>query len=134
MLTPERSRANTTEWLQLAVARVSHFRRNSRLATLRNYPRFQSLPKSVEPRCKRRRTVSPPRCQFSAWFKSGLFRVSQHNRKPGEPVDPPVVSNGERDLVCPRLRKRLGYFCQQARIALRQVVRRTKHIHRRSKP
>jgi DNA-binding winged helix-turn-helix (wHTH) protein/Tfp pilus assembly protein PilF len=42
------------EWLQLAVSRgderVAYFRRNSRLATLRNDPRFQSLLKSVEAR------------------------------------------------------------------------------------
>src|SRR5258706_15224631 len=94
---------------------------------------FQSLLKSVEARPKRRRTVSSPRCQFSAGFKSGLFRVSQHDRKPSEPVNPSVISNGERDFACPRLRKRLGYFCQQTRIRLRQVVGRTKHIHRRSK-
>jgi DNA-binding winged helix-turn-helix (wHTH) protein/Tfp pilus assembly protein PilF len=44
------------EWLQLAIARgderVSYFRRNRRLATLRNDPRFQSLLKSVEGRRK----------------------------------------------------------------------------------
>src|SRR5258708_3641174 len=44
------------EWLQLAVARgderVSYFRRNPRLATLRNDPGFQSLLKSVEDRRK----------------------------------------------------------------------------------
>jgi DNA-binding winged helix-turn-helix (wHTH) protein len=44
------------EWLQLAIARgderVSYFRRNPRLATLRNDPRFQSLLKSVEARRK----------------------------------------------------------------------------------
>jgi DNA-binding winged helix-turn-helix (wHTH) protein/tetratricopeptide (TPR) repeat protein len=42
------------EWLQLATARgderVSYFRRNPRLATLRNDPRFQSLLNSVEAR------------------------------------------------------------------------------------
>lgn len=44
------------EWLQLAIARgderVSYFRRNPRLATLRNDTRFQSLLKSVEARRK----------------------------------------------------------------------------------
>jgi len=44
------------EWLQLAVARgderVSYFRRNPRLASLRNDPRFQSLLESVEARRK----------------------------------------------------------------------------------
>jgi hypothetical protein len=44
------------EWLQLAVARgderVAHFRRNPRLVTLRDDPRFQSLLKSVEARRK----------------------------------------------------------------------------------
>lgn len=42
------------EWLQLAVSRgderVAYFKRNPRLATLRNDPRFQSLLKSVEAR------------------------------------------------------------------------------------
>ncbi len=42
------------EWLQLAIARgderVSYFRRNPRLAPLRNDTRFQSLLKSVEAR------------------------------------------------------------------------------------
>ena len=46
--------AKAIEWLQLAVARgderVSYFRRNSRLATLRNDTRFQSILKSVEAR------------------------------------------------------------------------------------
>jgi tetratricopeptide (TPR) repeat protein len=44
------------EWLQLAIARgderVSYFRRNPRLVTLRNDARFQSLLKSVEARPK----------------------------------------------------------------------------------
>ena len=44
------------EWLQLAIARgderVSYFRRNRRLATLRDDPRFQSILKSVEARRK----------------------------------------------------------------------------------
>src|SRR5438876_5556760 len=44
------------EWLQLAIARgderVSYFRRNPRLATLRNDARFQSLLTSVEARRK----------------------------------------------------------------------------------
>ena len=44
------------EWLQLAIARgderVSYFRRNPRLATLRSDTRFQSLLKSVEARRK----------------------------------------------------------------------------------
>ena len=44
------------EWLQLAIARgderVSYFRRNPRLATLRNETRFQSLLKNVEARRK----------------------------------------------------------------------------------
>lgn len=44
------------EWLQLAISRgderVSYFRRNPRLATLRNDARFQSLLKSVEARSK----------------------------------------------------------------------------------
>ena len=44
------------EWLQLAIARgderVSYFRRNPRLAMLRNDPRFQSILKSVEARRK----------------------------------------------------------------------------------
>ena len=42
------------EWLQLAVSRgderIAYFRRNPRLATLQNEPRFQSLLKSVEAR------------------------------------------------------------------------------------
>jgi DNA-binding winged helix-turn-helix (wHTH) protein/tetratricopeptide (TPR) repeat protein len=49
-------RAKAIEWLQLAVARgderVSYFRRNRRLATLRDDPRFQSILKSVEARRK----------------------------------------------------------------------------------
>ena len=44
------------EWLQLAIARgderVSYFRRNPRLAALRNDTRFQSLLKAVEARGK----------------------------------------------------------------------------------
>ena len=44
------------EWLQLAIARgderVSYFRRNRRLAILRDDPRFQSMLKSVEARGK----------------------------------------------------------------------------------
>ena len=44
------------EWLQLAIARgderVAYFRRNPRLAILRNDLRFQSLLKSVEARRK----------------------------------------------------------------------------------
>ena len=44
------------ELLQLAIARgdelVSYFRRNRRLATLRDDPRFQSILKSVEARRK----------------------------------------------------------------------------------
>jgi len=44
------------EWLQLAIARgderVSYFRRNRRLATLRSDPSFQSMLKSVEARRK----------------------------------------------------------------------------------
>ena len=44
------------EWLQLAIARgderVSYFRRNRRLAPLRDDPRFQSILKSVEARRK----------------------------------------------------------------------------------
>jgi hypothetical protein len=44
------------EWLQLAIARgderVSYFRREPRLAALRNDTRFQSLLKSVEARRK----------------------------------------------------------------------------------
>jgi serine/threonine protein kinase len=44
------------EWLQLGIARgderVSYYRRNPRLATLRGDPRFQSLLKSVEARGK----------------------------------------------------------------------------------
>jgi tRNA A-37 threonylcarbamoyl transferase component Bud32/Tfp pilus assembly protein PilF len=47
-------RAKAIEWLQLAIARgderVSYFRRNPRLAPLRNDTRFQSLLKSVEAR------------------------------------------------------------------------------------
>ena len=46
--------SNALEWLQLAIARgderVSYFRRNRRLATLRDDPRFQSILKSVEAR------------------------------------------------------------------------------------
>jgi hypothetical protein len=42
------------EWLQLAISRgderISYFRRNPRLAQLRNDPRFQSLLRSVEAR------------------------------------------------------------------------------------
>ena len=49
-------RSKAIEWLQLAIARgderVSYFRRNPRLATLRNDTRFQSLLKSVEARRK----------------------------------------------------------------------------------
>src|SRR5216684_1645202 len=73
------------------------------------------------------------RSAIQASIAGTLFRVSQHNRKPSEPVNPPVVSNGEWDLACPRLRKRLGHFCQQAGVGLRQVVGRAKHIHRRNK-
>ena len=49
-------RSKAIEWLQLAIARgderVSYFRRNPRLATLRDDARFQSLLKSVEARRK----------------------------------------------------------------------------------
>jgi len=49
-------RSKAIEWLQLAIARgderVSYFRRNRRLATLRDDPRFQSILKSVEARRK----------------------------------------------------------------------------------
>ena len=52
----EGDRSKAIEWLQLAIARgderVSYFRRNPRLATLRNDPRLQSLLKSVEARRK----------------------------------------------------------------------------------
>jgi DNA-binding winged helix-turn-helix (wHTH) protein len=47
-------RSKAIEWLQLAVARgderISYFRRNERLAALRDDPRFQLLLKSVEAR------------------------------------------------------------------------------------
>ncbi len=47
-------RSKAIEWLQLAIGRgderVSYFRRNPRLASLRIDPRFQSLLKSVESR------------------------------------------------------------------------------------
>ena len=49
-------RTKAIEWLQLAVSRgderVSYFRRNPRLAALRDDTRFQSLLKSVEARRK----------------------------------------------------------------------------------
>ena len=49
-------RSKAIEWLQLAIARgderISYFRRNRRLATLRDDPRFQSMLKSVEARGK----------------------------------------------------------------------------------
>src|SRR5258708_5507182 len=37
--------------------------------------------------------------------QAALFRVSQHNQNPGDPVTPPVIANGEWDFACPRLRK-----------------------------
>ena len=47
-------RSKAIEWLQLAISRgderVSYFRRNPRLATLRDDPRFRSLLKSLEAR------------------------------------------------------------------------------------
>src|SRR5258708_34783992 len=53
------------EWLQLAGARgqerVPHFRRNPRLATLRNAPRLQSLLAAVEARRKERAQKGAPR-------------------------------------------------------------------------
>ena len=49
-------RTKAIEWLQLAIARgderVTYFRRNPRLATLRDDPRFQSLLNSLEARPK----------------------------------------------------------------------------------
>ena len=49
-------RSKAIEWLQLAIARgderVSYFRRNRRLATLRDDSRFQSMLNSVEARRK----------------------------------------------------------------------------------
>ena len=52
----EGDHSKAIEWLQLAIARgderVSYFRSNRRLATLRDDPRFQSILKSVEARRK----------------------------------------------------------------------------------
>jgi hypothetical protein len=54
----EGDRSKAIDWLQLAISRgderVSYFRRNPRLATLRNDPQFQSMLNSVEARRKQR--------------------------------------------------------------------------------